>query len=184
MGGTFDPIHLGHLIAANEVAATLALDIVVFVPAARPWQKDGSVGASPEHRYAMVRLATSSNPRFTVSRADLDRQGPTYTIDTLGDIQAEYGPEAQLYFLAGADTLATLPTWREPERLATLARIVAMTRPGYAIPAGQGWERVEVPQLAVSSSDCRDRARAGRPLRYLVPAPVEEYIAEHHLYQE
>jgi nicotinate-nucleotide adenylyltransferase len=128
MGGTFDPIHHGHLVAASEVAQSFGLDEVVFVPTGKPWQK-GPVSAA-EHRYLMTVIATASNPRFTVSRVDIDRQGPTYTIDTLRDLHEER-PDAELFFITGADALADIFTWRSADDLFELAKFVGCTRPGH-----------------------------------------------------
>ena len=190
MGGTFDPIHHGHLVAASEVQAWFDLDEVVFVPTGDPWQKSGR-GVSPaEHRYLMTVIATAANPRFTVSRVDIDRAGPTYTIDTLRDLPAQVG-DAELYFITGADALADIFTWRDAEELFELARFVGCTRPGYAmdphtleaIPADRV-TMVEIPALAISSTDCRERKQRGEPVWYLVPDGVVQYIAKHDLYPE
>jgi nicotinate-nucleotide adenylyltransferase len=188
MGGTFDPIHHGHLVAASEVQAWFDLDEVVFVPTGEPWQKAARVVSPAEHRYLMTVVATASNPRFTVSRVDIDRGGPTYTIDTLRDLAAVY-PGAELFFITGADALAEIFTWRDAEQLFALARFVGCTRPGYEMdPAtldGIPTERVtliEVPALAISSTDCRNRRASGNPVWYLVPDGVVQYIAKHDLY--
>ena len=188
MGGTFDPIHHGHLVAASEVQAWFDLDEVVFVPTGQPWQKADRVVSPAEHRYLMTVVATASNPRFTVSRVDIDRGGPTYTIDTLRDLAAVY-PDAQLFFITGADALGEIFTWRDAERLFELAHFVGCTRPGYetdpSLLAGIPTERltlIEIPALAISSSDCRERRSAGEPVWYLVPDGVVQYIAKHDLY--
>ena len=188
MGGTFDPIHHGHLVAASEVQAWFDLDEVVFVPTGQPWQKGDRVVSPAEHRYLMTVIATASNPRFTVSRVDIDRSGPTYTIDTLRDL-TEKIPDADLYFITGADALADIFTWRDAERLFELAHFVGCTRPGYetdpSLLAGIPTERltlIEIPALAISSSDCRERRIAGEPVWYLVPDGVVQYIAKHDLY--
>ncbi len=184
MGGTFDPIHHGHLVAASEVAQNYDLDEVIFVPTGQPWMKRGV--SSGEHRYLMTVIATASNPRFTVSRVDLDRQGATYTIDTLRDIQAER-PGAQLYFISGADAIAQILEWKEHEELWKLAKFVAVSRPGHALSIRglpeQSVSSMEVPALAISSSDCRDRVNRGYPVWYLVPDGVVQYISKHHLYR-
>ena len=188
MGGTFDPIHHGHLVAASEVLAWFGLDEVVFVPTGDPWQKSDRVVTTAEHRYLMTVIATASNPRFTVSRVDIDRAGPTYTIDTLRDLKAQL-PEAELYFITGADALTEIFTWRDAEELFELARFVGCTRPGYTmdeatlatIPADRV-TMVEIPALAISSTDCRSRTQRGEPVWYLVPDGVVQYIAKHHLY--
>jgi nicotinate-nucleotide adenylyltransferase len=184
MGGTFDPIHHGHLVAASEVAQNYDLDEVIFVPTGQPWMKTGV--SSGEHRYLMTVIATAANPRFTVSRVDLERQGPTYTIDTLRDIQAER-PDAELYFISGADAIAQIMEWKDHEELWKLAKFVAVSRPGHALSIRglpeQSVSSMEVPALAISSSDCRARVSGGYPVWYLVPDGVVQYITKHHLYR-
>ena len=188
MGGTFDPIHHGHLVAASEVQAWFDLDEVVFVPTGAPWQKADRDVSPAEDRYLMTVVATAANPRFNVSRVDIDRDGPTYTIDTLRDLHAKM-PDAELYFITGADALADIFTWRDAEELFALARFVGCTRPGYemdnstldAIPSDRV-TMVEIPALAISSTDCRERKRRGEPVWYLVPDGVVQYIAKHDLY--
>jgi nicotinate-nucleotide adenylyltransferase len=188
MGGTFDPIHHGHLVAASEVQAWFDLDEVVFVPTGDPWQKSDRVVSPAEDRYLMTVIATAANPRFTVSRVDVDRAGPTYTIDTLRDMKNRF-PDAELYFITGVDALTEIFTWRNAEELFALARFVGCTRPGYTmdadtlatIPADRV-TLVEIPALAISSTDCRKRAQQGEPVWYLVPDGVVQYIAKHHLY--
>ncbi len=187
MGGTFDPVHHGHLVAASEVAARFALDEVVFVPTGQPWQK-GGVGVSPaEDRYLMTVIATASNPRFHVSRVDIERQGPTYTIDTLQDLRRVYGPTAELYFITGADALQEILSWKDAEQVFGLAHFVAVTRPGFELsdahlPADLV-SLVQVPAMAISSTECRARVAAGKPVWYLVPDGVVQYIAKRHLYR-
>jgi nicotinate-nucleotide adenylyltransferase len=188
MGGTFDPIHHGHLVAASEVQSWFDLDEVVFVPTGDPWQKSGREVAPAEHRYLMTVIATASNPRFWVSRVDIDRAGPTYTVDTLRDLKTSM-PDSELYFITGADALADIFTWRSAEDLFALAQFVGCTRPGHemdaqtlaAIPADRV-TMVEIPALAISSTECRERTRRGEPVWYLVPDGVVQYIAKHHLY--
>jgi nicotinate-nucleotide adenylyltransferase len=190
MGGTFDPIHHGHLVAASEVQAWFDLDEVVFVPTGDPWQKSDREVSPAEDRYLMTVVATASNPRFTVSRVDIDRDGPTYTIDTLRDLRAQR-PDDQLYFITGADALADIFTWRSPEELFALAQFVGCTRPGHEmdpetlsnIPSDRV-TMVEIPALAISSTDCRERTRRGEPVWYLVPDGVVQYIVKHHLYEK
>ena len=190
MGGTFDPVHHGHLVAASEVQAWFDLDEVVFVPTGDPWQKSDRVVSPAEHRYLMTVIATASNPRFTVSRVDIDREGPTYTIDTLRDLH-EQRPGDDLYFITGADALADIFTWRSADDLFALAQFVGCTRPGHemdeatlaAIPA-ERVTMVEIPALAISSTDCRSRIRRGEPIWYLVPDGVVQYVAKHHLYEK
>jgi len=185
MGGTFDPIHHGHLVAASEVADRFRLDEVVFVPTGQPWQK-GAVSPA-EDRYLMTVIATASNPRFQVSRADVDRDGPTYTVDTLRDLRAAYGSEAELYFITGADALDRILSWKDALEMLSLARFVGVTRPGFVLsdahlPA-DSVTLVEVPAMAISSSDCRARVAAGKPVWYLVPDGVVQYIAKRALYR-
>ena len=190
MGGTFDPVHHGHLVAASEVAHRFALDEVVFVPTGRPWQKDDRDVAPAEDRYLMTVIATASDPRFRVSRVDVDRGGPTYTVDTLRDLKAEYDAasvQTELFFITGADALASIASWRESDEVLGLAHFVGVTRPGHALtdpglPEGSV-TLVEVPALAISSTDCRARVAAGAPIRYLVPDGVLEYVAKRGLYR-
>jgi nicotinate-nucleotide adenylyltransferase len=184
MGGTFDPIHHGHLAAASEVQRSFDLDEVVFVPTGEPYQKSGVSQA--EHRYLMTAIATASNPRFTVSRVDIDRPGPTYTIDTLRDLRKDR-PEADLFFISGADAVAQILDWKDNEELWSLAHFVAVSRPGHALSIRglpeQGVSSLEVPALAISSTDCRARVDRGYPVWYLVPDGVVQYISKHHLYR-
>jgi len=187
MGGTFDPIHHGHLVAASEVAARFDLDEVVFVPTGEPWQKSERRVSPAEHRYLMTVVATASNPRFTVSRVDVDRPGPTFTIDTLRDLQARR-PDADLFFITGADALAQILSWKDAQRLFSLAHLVGVTRPGHeltetGLPDG-AVSLLEVPALAISSTDCRARVAAGLPVWYLVPDGVVQHIAKHGLYRD
>ncbi|MFL1999287.1 MULTISPECIES: nicotinate-nucleotide adenylyltransferase [unclassified Microbacterium] len=184
MGGTFDPIHHGHLVAASEVAQSFDLDEVVFVPTGRPWQKQ-QVSPS-EDRYLMTVIATASNPQFTVSRVDIDRDGFTYTIDTLRDIKAQR-PGADLFFITGADAVAQILGWRDHDELWGLAHFVAVSRPGHVLSTDglprDNVSQLEIPALAISSTDCRDRVRRGNPVWYLVPDGVVQYIEKHHLYR-
>jgi len=187
MGGTFDPVHHGHLVAASEVAALFDLDQVVFVPTGQPWQKGDEDVTPAEDRYLMTVIATASNPRFTVSRVDIDRHGPTYTIDTLRDLRTANGPDVEMFFITGADALAQILSWRQAEKLFALAHFVGVTRPGYDLadahlPDGVV-TLVEIPAMAISSSGCRDRVRAGRPVWYLLPDGVVQYIDKRHLYR-
>jgi nicotinate-nucleotide adenylyltransferase len=187
MGGTFDPIHHGHLVAGSEVAHIFGLDEVMFVPTGQPYQKDDRVVSPGEDRYLMTVIATASNPRFSVSRVDIDRPGPTYTIDTLRDLNAAAGPDTDLYFITGADALAKMLTWHDVDELFSLAHFIGVTRPGHrlsgaGLPDGKV-SLVEVPALAISSSECRARVAAGEPIWYLVPDGIVQYIAKRHLYQ-
>jgi nicotinate-nucleotide adenylyltransferase len=185
MGGTFDPIHHGHLVAASEVQARFGLDEVVFVPTGEPWQKADETVSPAEHRYLMTVIATASNPRFTVSRVDIDRDGPTYTIDTLKDLRAER-PDAELFFITGADALAEILSWKDAEQLFDLALFIGVTRPGHVLSdKGLPEDRVtllEVPAMAISSTDCRSRVEAQEPVWYLVPDGVVQYINKYDLY--
>ena len=185
MGGTFDPIHHGHLVAASEVQTLFDLDEVVFVPTGEPWQKDRATVSPAEDRYLMTVIATASNPRFTVSRVDIDRQGPTYTIDTLRDLKAQR-PDAELFFITGADALAQILSWKDVDELWELAQFIGVTRPGHEL-SDQGLPRhrvtlQEVPAMAISSTDCRERVAGGCPVWYLVPDGVVQYISKHRLY--
>lgn len=183
MGGTFDPIHNGHLVAASEVAAALKLDEVVFVPTGEPWQK--KTVSSREHRYLMTVVATASNPSFKVSRVDVDRPGSTFTVDTLRDLAREH-ENADLFFISGADAIAQILMWKNVEDVWSLAHFVAVSRPGHqmklpAAPTGAISE-LEVPALSISSTDVRARVKNGKPIWYLVPDGVVQYISKHGLY--
>ncbi len=185
MGGTFDPIHHGHLVAASEVQSVFGLDEVVFVPTGRPWQKPGRGISDPEHRYLMTVIATAANPVFTVSRVDIDRPGATYTTDTLKDLSALH-PDADLFFITGADALQSILTWRNNHELFELAHFIGVTRPGHeldtsGLPEGRV-TLIEVPAMAISSTDCRVRVAAGNPVWYLVPDGVVQYINKYALY--
>ncbi|MGW5670778.1 nicotinate-nucleotide adenylyltransferase [Micromonospora sp. NPDC003776] len=187
MGGTFDPIHHGHLVAASEVADRFGLDEVVFVPTGQPWQKADEPVSSAEDRYLMTVIATASNPRFQVSRVDIDRGGPTYTVDTLRDLHAEYGPKVQLFFITGADALERILSWKDLDEALALAHFIGVTRPGFELsdkhlPADTV-SLVQVPAMAISSTDCRARVARGEPVWYLVPDGVVQYIAKRRLYQ-
>lgn len=188
MGGTFDPIHHGHLVAASEVADRFHLDEVIFVPTGQPWQKEGKTISAAEDRYLMTVIATAANPRFSVSRVDIDRDGPTYTIDTLRDLRELY-PDEALYFITGADALSSIMSWHDWEEMFQLAEFVGVTRPGYELredmlPADiqARVHLVEIPAMAISSTDCRTRAAEGRPVWYLVPDGVVQYISKNSLY--
>lgn len=186
MGGTFDPIHHGHLVAASEVAALLDLDEVVFVPTGQPWQKANKRQVSDaEHRYLMTVIATASNPRFTVSRVDIDREGPTYTIDTLNDLRA-LRPHSDLFFITGADAMNQLMTWKDSDKLWNLAYFVGVTRPGHELEVPdvgpEHFALMEVPAMAISSTDIRERSANHMPVWYLVPDGVVQYINKYDLY--
>jgi nicotinate-nucleotide adenylyltransferase len=183
MGGTFDPIHNGHLVAASEVASAFDLDEVIFVPTGSPYLKDNVTPA--EHRYLMTVIATASNPRFKVSRIDIDREGPTYTVDTLADMQSLY-PDAELVFISGADAIAQISAWKNADQLWDLAHFVAVSRPGHKLTVPDAPEgaisKLEIPALAISSTDIRARVQTGKPVWYLVSDGVVQYIAKNHLY--
>ena len=186
MGGTFDPIHHGHLVSASEVAHLFDLDEVVFVPTGQPWQKAQREVTAPELRYLMTVIATADDPRFTVSRVDIERDGPTYTVDTLRDLHAQR-PDAELFFITGADALGSILTWRDPHEVLDLAHLIGVTRPGHSasdahLPEGAA-TIVEVPALAISSTDCRARVARGAPISYLVPAGVDRFIQKMGLYR-
>jgi nicotinate-nucleotide adenylyltransferase len=190
MGGTFDPIHHGHLVAASEVASRFSLDEVVFVPTGQPWQKTDREVSSGEDRYLMTVIATASNPRFTVSRVDIDRPGLTYTADTLRDLRVERGDDVDMYFITGADALAQILTWREVDSIFDLAHFVGCTRPGVDLDSPviaqlpqDKVTLIEVPALAISSTTCRRRVQAHEPIWYLVPDGIVQYIAKRGLYQ-
>jgi nicotinate-nucleotide adenylyltransferase len=192
MGGTFDPIHHGHLVAASEVANRFDLDEVIFVPTGQPWQKADKQVSAAEDRYLMTVIATASNPRFSVSRADIDRGKVTYTVETLREMRSKH-PDAELYFITGADALSNILTWQDWAELFELAKFVGVSRPGYELNADHLEEHlrdlpvdavtmIEIPALAISSSECRRRAAENRPVWYLVPDGVVQYISKRHLY--
>lgn len=187
MGGTFDPIHHGHLVAASEVAHFFSLDEVVFVPTGISAHKSGRKTAAAEDRYLMAVIATASNPRFSVSRIDIDRPGPTYTVDTLRDMREIQGPGTDLFFITGADALEKMLSWHNSEELFDLAHFVGVTRPGHrladpGLPNGRV-SLMEVPALSISSTECRDRVGAGEPIWYLVPDGIVQYINKRDLYR-
>lgn len=187
MGGTFDPIHNGHLVAASEVSWVYDLDEVIFVPTGRPVFKLDKHVTNAEDRYLMTVIATASNPKFTVSRVDIDRPGVTYTVDTLRDLHDQY-PDADLFFITGADAVAEIMQWKDTATMFSLAHFVAVTRPGYlpasqmALPHGKV-DMLEIPALAISSTDVRRRSANGEPVWYLVPDGVVQYIGKHGLYR-
>lgn len=184
MGGTFDPIHFGHLVAASEAMAHFKLDKVIFVPTGEPWQKQ-EITAS-EHRYKMTQLAILGNPDFEISDLDVKRPGPTYTVDTLRDLSAEH-PNADLYFITGADAISQIQTWKDVDQIWGLARFVGVSRPGHDLEVPKSPQGaislLEIPALAISSTDIRGRVKAGKPIDYLLPDSVIGYIEEHNLYQ-
>ncbi|GAA0226764.1 nicotinate-nucleotide adenylyltransferase [Actinomadura nitritigenes] len=187
MGGTFDPIHHGHLVAASEVAHFYSLDEVVFVPTGLSAHKEGRAVTAAEDRYLMAVIATASNPRFSVSRVDIDRPGATYTVDTLRDMREIHGPDAELFFITGADALEKMLTWHDTGELFELAHFVGVTRPGHrladpGLPDGRV-SLMEVPALSISSTECRERVRSGEPIWYLVPDGIVQYINKRDLYR-
>jgi nicotinate-nucleotide adenylyltransferase len=186
MGGTFDPIHNGHVSVAEQVIDLFELDRVLFVPAGSPWQKEGFSAA--EDRWMMTALAATTDLRFEASRMEIDRKGPTYTVDTMAVLRDFYGPDAALFFVAGIDAVLTLGTWHRHEGLAALAEVIAVPRPGFdpaSLRPGDDWPVVHVAatrEVDVSSTEVRRRAREGLPVEDLVPAPVAAYIRERRLY--
>lgn len=190
MGGTFDPIHLGHLVCAEQARDQFDLDAVVFVPTGRPaWKQDRYVSDVTD-RLAMLRIAIAGNDAFDVSRIEADRPGVTYTVDTLQELHDHYPGNVDLFFITGTDAIGQIAAWRDHERIARLASFIAASRPGYDVDeakraneaSGFDINYFEVPALAISSTDLRERVRAGRSVRYLVPKGVEDYIAGHGLY--
>jgi nicotinate-nucleotide adenylyltransferase len=192
MGGTFDPIHHGHLVTAEAALWAFRLDEVVFVPTGRPWMKADQRVSPPEHRYLMTVIATSSNPRFWVSRIDVEREGPTYTLDTLQELRRTAEEDIELFFITGADAMLEIFHWKDPDEVLAMAHFIAATRPGYDIarfekeaPTSHPKVSVlDVPALAISSTDIRRRVGEGEPIRYLVPDGVETYIRKFRLYQD
>jgi nicotinate-nucleotide adenylyltransferase len=194
MGGTFDPVHFGHLVTAEEALVQFNLDKVVFMPTGQPARKTGREVTSAEHRYLMTVIATSANPDFDVSRMEIDRPGLTYTVDTMLALREAHGPQAELYFITGADAVWDIATWRDAGRFEGLCTFIAATRPGYDLDAAMlehadalsrlTIEFIEVPSLAISSTDIRGRVAQRRPIRYLMPEAVAAYIAKYGLYRE
>jgi nicotinate-nucleotide adenylyltransferase len=187
MGGTFDPVHHGHLVAASEAQIRFGLDEVVFVPTGQPYRKESGTVSPAEDRYLMTVVATASNPRFTVSRVDVDRDGPTYTVDTLQDLAAIF-PDDELFFITGADALEQILSWHRADDMFRLAHFVGVTRPGFDLDDGHlpsgSVSLLEVPAMAISSTACRERVAAGEPVWYLVPDGVVQYIAKRGLYRD
>ena len=191
IGGTFDPIHFGHLLAAEEARLRFRLDRVVFVPNREPPHKRTYPVTPAEHRFAMVTLGTASNPHFDASRVEIERPGPSYTVDTMRHFRERLGQACRLYFVTGADAMLETVTWRSPEEISRLCEFIAVTRPGYDIdrvacanlPPQTRLHALQIPGLEISSTDLRGRAARGEPLRYLVPSAVARYIATHRLYR-
>jgi len=194
LGGTFDPIHYGHLAAAEEARAKLNLQKVVFVVAGIPPHKLDEEITPAEDRYAMVELAIASNPHFSLSRVDMDRPGPSYTVDTIQFLRQQWGEDTEIFFIMGMDSLLEIETWHQPQRLIQLCRLVAVERPGF-VPDLEGLEAampgitarteiIDMPEVDISSTDLQRRVRQGLPIKYQVPPEVEEYIYQHRLYLE
>ncbi len=192
MGGTFDPIHYGHLVAAEEALVQFNLDRVLFMPTGESARKTDRRVSPAEHRYLMTVIATASNPDFEVSRLEIDRPGVTYTVDTMTELKNRYGSGADLFFITGADAVLEILTWKDSARLADLCTLIAATRPGYDMTpvleraGGSGLvvQTMEVPALAISSTDIRTRVVRRRPVRYLLPEAVASYVAKNRLYSE
>jgi len=193
LGGTFDPIHIGHLILAEEVRVRLNLAEILFVPTGQPWLKADSPISPAEHRVEMVRLAIADKPCFKLSAMEIERAGPTYTVDTIAELKAQLGIGDELFFILGWDSLAELPRWRQPSRLITMCRLVAVPRPGYPLPDLKALEAsipglsqrvtlMDKPEIDISASAIRDRVAQGLCIGHFVPEPVESYIKEHKLY--
>ena len=193
LGGTFDPVHVGHLIIAEEVRARLDLAEVLFVPAGQPWLKINNVISPAEHREEMVRLAIADEPSFKLSTMEIERAGPTYTVDTIAELSSQIGAGDKLFFILGWDNLIQLPQWHEPSRLVKMCRLVPVPRVGYSSPdldsleaavpgLSQSIIMLDTPQIEISSSEIRDRVARGLSIHHLVPEPVDRYIKEHRLY--
>ncbi len=194
MGGTFDPIHLGHLAIAVEARTRMNLAEILFVPAGQPWLKTDRIISAVEHRVEMVRLAIADNPYFKLSTVDIERAGPSYAVDTIADLQGKIGAEDELFLILGWDSLAELPQWHEPSRLITMCRLIAVPRPGYRRPKLKSLESsipgisqlvmlLEKPEIDISASNIRGRVAKGLSVHHLVPKPVNSYIKEHRLYR-
>ena len=193
MGGTFDPIHNGHLAVAEEVSGRLDLVVILFLPAGQPWLKMDNPVSPAEHRVQMVRLAITDKPHLKLSTIEVERPGPTYTNDTMAELKAQLGAENDLFFILGWGSLAELPQWKEPSRLITMCRLVAVPRPGYPRPDLKALEALipglsrrvilmDKPEMDISASEIRDRVAQGLSISHLVPEPVESYIKQHKLY--
>jgi len=193
LGGTFDPIHNGHIIVAEVTRFWLNFDEVLFVPAGQPWLKEGSSILAAEHRVQMVHLAIANEPCFKLSTVEIDRAGPSYTVDTIAELQAQVGSGDELFFILGWDSLAKLPQWREPSRLIKMCHLVAVSRPGYPCPALNSLEAVipglsqrlillDKPEVDIDATEIRKRVAQGLSIRHLVPEPVDGYIRQHKLY--
>lgn len=194
IGGTFDPIHYGHLAAAEEARVKMDLERVLFVVAGMPPHKLDEEVTPVEHRLAIVSLAIASNPYFEISRVDVDRPGPSYTVDTISILQEQLGQETEMFFIMGLDSLSELLTWHQPQRLIRLCRLVAVSRPGFEIDLAEletsvrgitsRVDIIDMPEVDISSSELQQRVRDGLPIKYQVPEEVERYIMEHGLYRQ
>jgi nicotinate-nucleotide adenylyltransferase len=195
LGGTFDPVHSGHLVIAEEARLKLELIKVIFVPTGQPWLKTNSKITEAAHRVEMVKRAIADNAYFELSTMEVDRPGPSYSVDTLAILQRQLGSEVKVFFLIGWDSLTELPQWKEPARLIQLCKLVAVTRPGFSRPDLKSLEPsvpgitqsvvwLDIPPINISSSDIRDRASQGLSIHGLVPDDVESYIAENKLYRK
>jgi len=193
LGGTFDPIHDGHIIVADEARTRLNLVEVLFVPAGQPWLKMDSPISATEHRLQMVHLAIANRPYLKLSRAEIERAGPSYTVDTIAELQAQYGTSDELFFILGCDNLAQLHRWHEPARLIELCRLVSVPRPGYSLPDLKSLEALipglsrrlillDKPEVDIDATGIRERVVQGLSVRHLVPEKVDEYIKQHRLY--
>ena len=193
LGGTFDPVHLGHLVVAEEMRARLGLAEILFVPAGEPWLKLDSPISAAEHRVQMLRLALSGKPYFKLSTVEIERAGPSYTVDTIAELKGQLGAEDRLFFILGWDNLAQLPEWHQPNRLVKMCQLVVVPRVGYPPPDLDSLEAVipglsqatillDEPHIDISASEIRDRVARGLPISHLVPEPVERYIRENGLY--
>lgn len=195
MGGTFDPVHYGHLVIAECAHYEFYLEKVVFVPSGRPAHKMSHVITGAEHRYRMVEMAVAGNPKFDISREEINRAGPSYAVDTLKNFQKLYGSETELFFITGADAIVEILTWKRVDEVMGMCSFVAATRPGYSLPQLNSAIRAlppdfqkkiftfEIPGIAVSSTEIRQRMQAGQPIKYLLPDAVEQYIFEHEIYK-
>ena len=196
MGGTFDPIHFGHLAAAEAVRTELNLEKVLFLPAGRPAHKQNQIITEPKSRFIMTALAVANNPNFEASSLEIERPGTTYTIETIKQLITIYGSEAEIYFIIGADSVFELPSWYKVRELLRICKIVVVTRPGFDNEVleqkiNELTEEyngdiylIEIPSLEISSTDIRDRIKTGKSIKYLLPESVESYIKENDIYRE
>jgi nicotinate-nucleotide adenylyltransferase len=193
MGGTFDPVHYGHLVTAEGARFEYGLDQVLFLPSGKPPHKTDKQVSEAEHRYMMTVLATLTNPHFEVSRLDIDREGVSYTIDSLRILREKFGPQTELFFITGADAIFEITDWKDSEEYLTIAHFIAAARPGFCLEElpqttqnwvgehGDRFHVLRVPAMAISSTEIRERVRKGTSIRYLVPEQVEHYIRRHGL---